>query len=301
MIRKETIQDYYINKCREQEKQLLLDHTEVSALKVFPRSAYSGYSPFRRRDFYKISLIIGTGYFRYAQTRLALTKPALLFFNPRIAYSWEAQSKVQSGWHCLFTDTFLQANRIGFWQFSRLFQTGDLPVFYLNKEQQKTLSYLFEKLREEVNSAYAYKFDVLTSYLHLILHEALKVQPASVQKGKIDASAEIARLFVELLEKQFPVYTPEEPVTLRTPADFARELSIHTNHLNRVLKSVTGKTSTALIAARFINEAIALLNYSNLNISEIAYALGFEHPSNFNSFFKRHTGTSPLKIRDNIV
>jgi len=74
-------------------------------------------------------------------------------------------------------------------------------------------------------------------------------------------------------------------------------LSVHVNHLNRAVKEVTGKTTTAHIGDRIINEAKALLKHTDWNISEIAYGLGFEYPAYFNNFFKKQTQTNPTAFR----
>jgi AraC family transcriptional activator of pobA len=72
---------------------------------------------------------------------------------------------------------------------------------------------------------------------------------------------------------------------------------VHVNYLNRALKEVTGKPTTAHITERIISEAKALLQHTDWNIADIAYALGFEYPSYFNNYFKRVTGTNPKSFR----
>ena len=44
-------------------------------------------------------------------------------------------------------------------------------------------------------------------------------------------------------------------------------------------------------------EAKALLKHTDWNISEIAYALGFDYPTYFNNFFKEHSGATPSSYR----
>jgi AraC-like DNA-binding protein len=88
---------------------------------------------------------------------------------------------------------------------------------------------------------------------------------------------------------------------MRTAADFARNLAIHVNHLNRAVKETTGKTTTEHIADRVIKEAQALLLHSDWNVSEIAYGLGFEYPAYFNNFFKKQTEVTPAAWRRTMV
>src|SRR5437016_11207699 len=78
---------------------------------VYPRADYCNrIVPYNRRDFYKISLIIGTGTLYYADKGIDINKPALMFSNPLIPYSWEARSVKQEGYFCLFTEQFFMVD-----------------------------------------------------------------------------------------------------------------------------------------------------------------------------------------------
>jgi len=160
---------------------------------------------------------------------------------------------------------------------------------------------IFLKMMEEMASDYSHKFDLLRNYLHLIIHQAMKMQPVVQTEINISASYRITHQFLELLERQFPIEAPTTPILLKTANHFAERLSIHVNHLNRALKEVTGKTTTEHISGRIIKEAMALLRYSDWNISQIGYGLGFEYPAYFNIFFKRQTGLTPLEARGTLV
>ncbi|MDR0866517.1 MAG: helix-turn-helix domain-containing protein [Candidatus Symbiothrix sp.] len=78
---------------------------------------------------------------------------------------------------------------------------------------------------------------------------------------------------------------------------YAGALKITPNHLNKSVKSVTGKTAIALLNEMRLTEAKSRLKYTELSISEIAYQLGFEDQSYFSRFFKKATGNSPVKFR----
>lgn len=84
---------------------------------------------------------------------------------------------------------------------------------------------------------------------------------------------------------------------LRSASDFARQLNIHVNHLNKAVKDTMQKTTSQLIAERVLQESKILLKHSNWNVGEIAYALGFTEVTHFNNFFKKHVEESPTKYR----
>jgi AraC family transcriptional regulator, transcriptional activator of pobA len=172
-------------------------------------------------------------------------------------------------------------------------------VFELTDEQVPPIRHIYERMFEELNSNYLHKYDVLRNLVFELLHIAMKMQPsASVSKHQVNASQRISTLFLELLERQFPIEENHPRISLRSPTDFARQLNIHVNHLNRALKDTTEKTTTQIIADRFLQEAKIMLRHSQWNVSEIAYALGFVEVTHFNNFFKKMTGTSPGKFRD---
>jgi AraC family transcriptional activator of pobA len=204
----------------------------------------------------------------------------------------------QNGFACLFTEEFLQAHdRTDSFQESPLFKIGSTPVFILSDDQKTFISTIFQKMLLEQGTDYTFKNDLIRNYINLIIHEALKMNPSDNFLGQQNASARITSLFLDLLERQFPIESADRPLRLKTAQDFAQNLSVHVNHLNRSVKEVTGKPTTAHIAERIISEAKALLQHTDWSISEIAYSLGFEYPTYFNNYFKRMTGTVPRAQR----
>jgi AraC-like DNA-binding protein len=64
-----------------------------------------------------------------------------------------------------------------------------------------------------------------------------------------------------------------------------------------MLRSLTGQNAQQHIHNKLIEKAKEKISTTNLTISEIAYELGFEHPSSFNKLFKSKTNLSPLEFR----
>lgn len=124
------------------------------------------------------------------------------------------------------------------------------------------------------------------------------MQPAAGQPlAGSNASERIAGLFNDLLERQFPIELSDQVVNLSTPSDFARQMNVHVNHLNKALKEVTDQTTSQLIAARLIREARILLKSTTWTIAEIAFTLGFAESNHFSSFFKTRLGVTPKQFR----
>jgi len=84
-------------------------------------------------------------------------------------------------------------------------------------------------------------------------------------------------------------------------SDYAKELSITTNHLNKCVKSITGLSASQLYNKITITEAKYLLLMADLTVTEVAYRLGFDDPSYFSRFFKKHEGLTPLDFRQKLL
>ena len=257
---------------------------------------------YSRKDFYKICLTTGKSIIHYADRSFETFGTVLFFGNPHIPYSWETLSTTYKGYTCLFSEDFLNlSSRFESLQQSPLFKIGGTPVLNITDDQREFLNSIFQKMIDEQKTDYPFKDDLIRNYIHLIIHEALKMQPSENLVHYKNASSRITNVFLELLERQFPIESTERPLQFRSAQDYATALAIHVNHLNRSVKEITGKSTTTLINERIINEAKAILLHTDWNIADIAYALGFEYPTYFNNFFKRMTRTSPKSLRTQMV
>jgi AraC family transcriptional activator of pobA len=146
-------------------------------------------------------------------------------------------------------------------------------------------------------SQYVYKYDMIRSLLQMMILEGIRLQGPVEQDNSNDRL--IARFF-NILNQQFPVDSPENPLRLLTPASNADQLHIHVNSLNNVVKKATGKTTREIIHERIVEEAKTLLINTDWDAAQIAYTLGFEYPSHFNKYFKQNTHTTPLLFREQL-
>ena len=253
---------------------------------------------YSRKDFYKICLTTGKSIIHYADRSFEEEGTILFFGNPHIPYSWETLSTTYVGYTCLFSEEFFKASdRSESLQQSPLFKIGGTPILKINEQQREFLNTIFQKMIEEQKSDYAHKGDLMRNYVNLIIHEALKLQPSKDYDKHKNAASRLTSVFFELLERQFPIESSDNPLQLKTAQDYANNLNVHVNYLNRAVKEVTGKPTTTHITERIISEAKALIQHTGWNIAEIAYALGFEYPTYFNNLFKRLTGTNPRTLR----
>ncbi|GEQ86031.1 4-hydroxyphenylacetate catabolism regulatory protein HpaA [Patiriisocius marinistellae] len=85
-----------------------------------------------------------------------------------------------------------------------------------------------------------------------------------------------------------------------TVAEYARLLFISSRTLSDLTNQLLNKTPSQIIKERIILEAQRLLLYSDLNVNQIGYRLGFDDPSYFVKYFKKNTNSSPLEFRKSV-
>lgn len=254
--------------------------------------------PYNRRTYYKISLINGKNKVEYADKVIEIEDYAILFATPKIPYRYTPYDNDQKGHFCVFTKEFMTKSKTGVLiDELPIFKPNTDFIFQLTKEQNKEIAYIFEKMHAEIKSDYAFKYDLLRNYVIELIHQGQKLKPLTPVENTLNASSRITTLFLELLERQFPIESASQVLLMRTPTHYADTLNIHVNHLNKVLKEITGKTTTEIVASRIAQEAKILLRQTSWSVSEIAFALGFDEVAHFSNFFKKQAGLSPVSYR----
>lgn len=257
-----------------------------------------GPAPLGRRDFYKMAIVTAHMFVTHDNHEVEINDTVLFFINPKNPNNRIRRIGKRSGYACLFTEHFLSSRGAStLLKSSPLVRTGDAPFIMLDAAQRGFITSLFRKMIDLHESDFPYKSEMIKNCIELVLQEALRIQPPKDLPHFANAATRITHQFFDLLERQFPIETKSDSLSLRTASDFASELSVHVNYLNRSVKEVTGKPTSDHIAARVVAEAKALLEYTDCTVAEIAYALGFDYTTYFNNYFKRVTGVTPNSFR----
>ncbi len=83
-----------------------------------------------------------------------------------------------------------------------------------------------------------------------------------------------------------------------TVEQLAQELELNASYLSKLFTKETGTTITEFVHYAKIDTAKNMLTYSDFSYSEIAFSLGFSSQSAFITLFRKQTGTTPKKYRD---
>jgi AraC-like DNA-binding protein len=99
----------------------------------------------------------------------------------------------------------------------------------------------------------------------------------------------LLRKFIQLVNNFY--------IEKRTIEDYAAMLHVTPNYLSQTVKTASDKNALSYINERMLEEAKSIIQFTDLDIAEIAYRLNFSDPANFGKFFKKHTNQTPLEFR----
>ncbi len=132
---------------------------------------------------------------------------------------------------------------------------------------------------------------IATMLLEIILMVSIRTQEENPEFSPV-ALPQLVLHFEELIEKYYHEF--------HLPRFYADYLAVSPNYLNSVCRNATEKTAGEMIRSRIILEAKRLLVNSGMDISQIAYELGFEDLSYFTKFFKAAAGMPPKQFRKSL-
>ena len=82
---------------------------------------------------------------------------------------------------------------------------------------------------------------------------------------------------------------------------YAGRLHLSEKRLGQATTKITGKKPKEMIDDRVLLEAKRLLVHGNQSIKEIGYQLGFDEPTNFIKYFRKHIKMTPLEFRESYL
>jgi AraC-like DNA-binding protein len=156
---------------------------------------------------------------------------------------------------------------------------------------------------EEIYSNRIDKHDMIKKILHIYLHKIKRIYNKKINSLTVEEkkSKTLFNRFRREVDEYMQQLTSQKKVLTPTVSLIAKQLFVNANYLNSIIKSLTGKTASAHIQEKILLEAKSFLLHTNLQVSEIAYKLGFENASYFNRFFKKNTHLTPTKYRKEFV
>ena len=248
------------------------------------------YRPPFKRSFYFFALLCNSGKIEVSYGDQTIHDPDsyLVFHSPNLVYSF-AHNNALEGYVVYFKPGCFSFFKPDFHQQFPLFDRLHTNLFRFDHNTFDQLMPHFETVFAAYErSGGAQHMEARVKLLGLLYHlqdfaPKTNINPPNKQQT-------LLRKFMQLIDNHY--------IDKRTVQEYADMLAVTANHLSQSVKQVSGKNALTFIAGRLAAEARSLIQYTDLEISEIAYQLNFSDPANFGKFFKKQTGLSPLSFRN---
>lgn len=269
----------------------LVDYNNVS-IDRFPKGQKTSL------DFYKISfkptfagqIKYGQAYYDFEEGGLAFFKPKQIVYPPEDIESYE-------GIALYFHSDFIRNYPLGSTMNQYGFFSYDVSeALFLSAKEKEVIANLFASIADELNNNIDnFSQDVLVSQIELLLNYSNRFYNRQFITRKA-IHHDIISALDQLLGKYFE---GENSLKNGLPSVkyISTTLKLSQRYLSDMLSALTGLNTQQYIQHAIIEKAKEKLSTTNLSVSEIAYALGFEHPQSFSKVFKTKTNVSPLEFR----
>jgi len=232
-----------------------------------------------------------------------------LFFNtPFQLISWDIVPNWK-GYYIMFSQDFVTQSKVlsdllDLFPFLKM--ETSIP-FNIPKDQLDRVLSIYGSIWEEYNGTASDKFQLIEAQVYLLLSYVKRLFEEQVDAELASSSLKAADLkllsrYQTLIQTSFYPETSLETFTnLHSTSYYAQKLSVHPNHLNAVVKGITGITALHHIHQHLMSLSKSYLVQTDWSVKQIAYTLHFESPNNFNAFFKKHSGKTPLAYRHEAI
>lgn len=255
-------------------------------------------------DFYSISIKRNPdASMRYGQQQYDFDSGVMFFMSPGQVFSVAGNSNgapKHSGWMLLIHRDFLWGTPLakGITQYE-YFDYSVNEALHLSEKEEAVLDNIVRNVRQEYHSNIdRFSQQIIVSQIETLLNYAERFYQRQFITRKITNHQVLGRL-EEILADYF---SSDDLATqgLPTVQLVSERLHVSPGYLSGLLKALTGQSTQQHIHDKLIEKAKEKLSDPQLSVSEIAYALGFEHPQSFSKLFKTKTSFSPLEFRKSL-
>ncbi len=271
-----------------------LDHEiEVIDLHTLTGSGLEGLTQPHRIDFYSIMLLRNCSPVHLVDFRPVAIEPYSLLcigsgqvhsFDPHVRYVGRAIA---------FTERFFAVSPqdVSFLRSTSLFNSLGEQKAIAAGEAFEPIAEICSLIEKEQSNNDEYSSKLLHQWLYSLLILAERQQEKTgigiAQKG-IDR--EYTLLFRDILERHFR--------QIKSVKEYAAMMKVSEWKLNQATTTTLGKAPKAMIDERVMLEAQRMMVYGSQSVKEIGFELGFDEPTNFIKYFRKHTGRTPLEFRE---
>lgn len=250
-------------------------------------------------DLYVISMKRGCDKLFYGQQKYDFDEGLMAFLSPGQILRGEENGVPSNleGWMLFIHPDFLWgtslANKIKKYEY---FDYSVNEALFLSDKEETLVNDIVENIKNEYHASIdKFSQDIIIAHLETLLNYAERFYQRQFITRKI-TNHQILNRLEELLSDYF---NNDDLVTtgLPTVQYISDNLHISPTYLRSLLKTLTGLSTQQHIHEKLIEKAKEKLSTTDLSVSEIAYALGFEHSQSFSKLFKVKTKLTPLEFR----
>ncbi|TWV91101.1 helix-turn-helix domain-containing protein [Chitinophaga pinensis] len=294
---------YVITSIAEMHRYMGLPKPKHPLISVFRYEDITNYQLTSMKQFVMAFFCIAiksnyTGKMKYGQRHYDYDEGVMAFISPYQVLSHIKDSDVPIKGVCLlihpdFLAGYPLARHIKNYGF---FSYELDEALHLSEDEEKVLNEIFKNIeREYLFNIDKFSQDVSIAQIELLLQYSNRFYNRQFITRKV-ANDEILIRLENVLNNYFD-HEIALLNSLPTVQYIAKQLNVSPDYLSDMLKSITGQTTQQHIHNKVIEKAKEFLSVTSLSVSEIAYQLGFEHPSSLNKLFKSKTNITPLEFR----
>lgn len=218
----------------------------------------------------------------------------MLIFIPQNSVNRFDPEGCYEGKTIIFTDDFFCKNELDIQYlrstmlFSDLYDIAQINVACDEQDLSKTLDAMESEFFKEKDNLQS---EIIHNLLHVFLLQAEReIRKQGFNELKSGVNLDYLLQFKDLLEENYK--------KIKTVNQYATRINISEKQLHKATTTLLDKTPKQIINERILLEAKRLLAHSNNSVKEIAYKLGFEEPTNFIKYFKKHTKSTPSEFKE---
>jgi AraC family transcriptional activator of pobA len=237
------------------------------------------------------------GIMRYGQTSYDFTEGSLVFIAAGQIITPDPNMEISEGWIIHIHPDFFNATERGskLTNFS-FFGYETHEALHVSDSEKTILKECVANIKREISQNLDnHSHDLILSNLELLFAYCVRFHERQfLTRTKV--SNDTLEKFERLLNDYFAQDSLMES-GLPDVKYFSSRLNLSSNYLSDLLNKYTGKTTHEHIHLKLTDKAKSMLWSTQKTVSEIAYDLGFEHPSHFTKLFKSRTGVTPTEFR----
>jgi len=245
-----------------------------------------------KHDFYAFFLFTkGSGIHEIDFESYQVKPGSIFFLYPGQTHSWELSDDIE-GYLCFHSKEFFDlgyvTNSIKDYAFFESNHTS--KCYLLDSETSNLIENIAKDILDECQRDLWKRNQLILSYLTQIYIKTNRF----IEKNNFHDFSQLRHY--QVIFNEFETILESNYMHLKLASVYARKLNISQKHLNRVVKSITTKTTTDIILNRVILESKRMLIYTDKSFAEIAADLGYLDYAYFSKIFKKRVGVSPSEF-----